>query len=42
MNRSILIVLASGLIATPALAQQPLQPQYPPNGDQGYVQPVQP
>jgi uncharacterized membrane protein YgcG len=42
MNRSILIVLASGLIATPALAQQPLQPQYPPNGDQGYVQPAQP
>ena len=27
MNRSILIALSSALIATPALAQQPLQPQ---------------
>ena len=42
MNRSILIALCFGLFATPALAQQPLQPapSYPPTV--AYGQPAQP
>ncbi len=41
MNRSILIALSLGLVATPAFAQQPLQPA-PTYPQQGYVQPAQP
>jgi hypothetical protein len=42
MSRSILILLGLGLVASPALAQQPLQPAYPPNDSQYGAQPAQP
>ena len=42
MNRSILIALSLGLVATPALAQQPLQPAPSVPQPEAYGQPAQP